>query len=77
MSTGVKKIDAMKMDNLEVIVEKVVCSITNKDFMFGECNKCKTKTLYKFVNKDDLDQEVELLQWAMTSEKRTIKIGKR
>jgi len=59
MSTAVKKIDAMKMDNLEAIVEKVVCSITNKDCMFGDCNKCKTKTLYKFVNKDDLDQEVE------------------
>lgn len=71
MATSLQKAGALEADNLDEILESVVCNVKYKNCMYGDCSGCsETKVDFRTENDQDLNTWDE---WKTKKEKRMIK----
>lgn len=75
MWLSLKKSKSVKEDNIEKLIENIVCNTTIQNCMFGNCSKCKEKQIS--FNLDVRYDEISWNEWTTKVEKRIIKSGKK
>ena len=70
-----KRLKAIETTNLESLVNETVCSIDNKECMYGSCTTCTCKDYKIKMNVKDPNKQVTWAQWKTTKVSRDFKSG--
>jgi len=67
----------VKSHNLEQLVKDCVCSIENKNCMYGDCDICRQKPIFEGNQEQDRKENVKWRQWKTKKEERILKSGEK
>ncbi|MES9884828.1 MAG: hypothetical protein ABW185_28615 [Sedimenticola sp.] len=71
MVSSLKKVGVTDTDDIDKLVDKIVCDSKQKECMYGDCIECGEKEIT--INTDKLNDETTWSEWTIKKENRTVR----